>query len=454
MPKMDRFRLVVVLLTVLLLVQLSIYRALDLKRQAQTLALATATTELILIPTYTATPKPSPSNTPVPTPTTTPSPTSTPTSTSIPDPTATPTPTPAPISMSAPSPTPTSPPQAVTQPQKYGFSFGIQLHMIDVGPEEEGRIVTVVQDLGMRWVKQQIEWAIYEPQKGNREWGRLDNFVDRFAGTGTKILFSVVHAPKWARNPAGGNAPVDYQAFASFLSEMAQRYKGRVHAYEVWNEQNMNRDEAGPLISAVSYVDMLCIAYQAIKAADSEATVVSGAPTPTGWDDGIVAIRDSRYLRQMYSTGRLNGCSDAIGAHPSGFNNPPDKYRGYQNPEEPSFKGDPSFFYRETMEVYRRVMVDNGDGSKLLWPTEFGWASTPNPVAGYEYAANNTEEEKAGYIVQAYEMAKNWGFVGPMFLWNLNFGLVDPGSEKAAFAIVGPGWAKLPAYHAVKGITR
>lgn len=393
--------------------------------------------------TSTPTGEPTLTKTPSPTPTKKPSPTTTETPT--PEPTSTPTeiqPTPTPESI------PTVTPEG-KETRKYGFGYGIQIHMLDVGPEEEGRIVAAVHDLGIEWVKQQVEWALFEPQRGNPEWGRLDNLVQKFAGT--KILFSVVHAPRWARP---GNPPIDGQAFASFLREIAQRYKGKVQAYEIWNEQNMNRDEAGPLIPATSYVDMLCLAYQAIKAVDPEAVVVSGAPTPTGWDDGVVAIRDSRYLQQMYQTERLNQYCDAIGIHPSGFNNPPDVYRNYSDPKEPSFKVDPSFFYRETMETYRRIMADNKDAGKQLWPTEFGWASTPNPVTNYEYAADNTEEEKAIYTIQAYEMAKNWGFVGPMFLWNLNFSLVDPGSEKAAFSIVGPGWAPLPAYNAIKGISK
>lgn len=448
MPKWNRFTLLVSVLIAGLFVQLVLLGGVLQERRKQTVAMAMATPTRVLVPTYTSTPTHSPTPTPTFTPTSFPifviiyHSTPTPTPTSLPKPTSAATP--------IPSPTPTIS-QVVIQPQKYGFSFGIQIHMLDVGGEEEGKIVNAVHDLGMSWVKQQVEWVIYEPRRGDLEWGRLDNLVNQFAGK--KILFSVTHAPQWARNPSG-NSLFDYQAFANFLSEMAQRYKGRVHAYEIWNEQNMNRDEAGPLIPAASYVDMLCLAYEAIKAVDPEAVVVSGAPTPTGWDDGVVAIRDTRYLKQMYQTGRLNACSDAIGVHPSGFNNPPDKKLGYQDPEEPDFKGDISFFYRETMERYRKIMVDNGDGNKLLWPTEFGWASTPNPVTGYEYAANNTEEEKANYVIQAYEMARNWGFVGPMFLWNLNFSLVDPGSEKAAFAIVGPGWTRLPAYNAVKSIPK
>jgi hypothetical protein len=70
-----------------------------------------------------------------------------------------------------------------------------------------------------------------------------------------------------------------------------------------------------------------------------------------------------------------------------------------------------------------------------------------SPAPGYEYAADNTELEQARYIVKAYEMGKSWGWVGPMFLWNLNFGpVLGASDEKAAFGIVYPDWRPRQAY--------
>jgi len=47
-------------------------------------------------------------------------------------------------------------------------------------------------------------------------------------------------------------------------------------------------------------------------------------------------------------------------------------------------------------------------------------------------------------------MAKNWGWVGPMFCWNLNFWPVaGASSEKAKFGIVRGDWSGRPAYAAL-----
>jgi hypothetical protein len=221
------------------------------------------------------------------------------------------------------------------------------------------------------------------------------------------------------------------------VGALAARYKGKVKAIEVWNEQNLWYEWGHEPLDPGRYMELLCRAYGAIKGADPSMSVIAGALTPTGVNDGSTAIDDVAYLQRMYATGRLQRCSDGIGAHPSGYNNPPDAKYGYSNPAEPSFKNHPSFFFRDTMERYRAVMVANGDSGKRVWPTEFGWASTSNPVAGYEYARDNTTEEQAQFLVKAYQMAKSWGWVGPMFLWNLNFGVTNPGTELAAFGIAG-----------------
>ena len=368
-----------------------------------------------------------------------------------------PTPTPDP---NAPTPEPTAvppPPAPAPSGSSAGFGYGVQADMITDGNHDN--ILNHVQGMGFGWIKQQVEWFRYNPAPGQYDWGALDRIVDSASARGIRVLFSVVKAPGWAR-PAGDTdegPPADPNTYGDFVREMAARYKGRVQAYEIWNEQNLYYEWGGRggKINAARYVELLKVAYANIKAVDPGAIVISGALTPTGVNDGDIAIDDRQYLEQMYQAGMKNYC-DAVGAHPSGYNNPPDAdWRSYNDPNEPNCKGHPSWFFRGTMESYRNIMVKYGDGGKKIWPTEFGWATVENlgvaPVAGYEYAAQNTEGEQAAYLVRAYQMGRNWGWVGPMFLWNLNFGPVcGPGDEKAAFGVVRPDWGARPAYAALR----
>jgi aryl-phospho-beta-D-glucosidase BglC (GH1 family) len=335
--------------------------------------------------------------------------------------------------------------------------------MIHNGPA--GQVMAMINGMGFNWVKQQIEWKLSEPSKGDYQWGPIDEIVNAANAAGINVLLSVVKAPAWAR-PAGADLsvegpPANPQDFADFLGAMAARYQGRVAAYEIWNEQNLHYEWGNEEISPARYMDLLRPAYAAIKAADPNAKVISGALTPTGapapW-----AMDDFAYLEGMYQHG-LKNYSDGIGAHPSGYNVSPDV--GWQGAcefitaREAQFTGPctsphHSWSFRSTMEGYRNIMVAYGDGGKKIWPTEFGWASSPTPVTGYEYAADNSLQDQADWTVRAYEMARSWGWVGPMFLWNLNFKVVAPGSEQSQWGIVDGGWGPLPCYSALASMPK
>jgi hypothetical protein len=66
----------------------------------------------------------------------------------------------------------------------------------------------------------------------------------------------------------------------------------------------------------------------------------------------------------------------------------------------------------------------------------------------------NNEGTRAQYLVRAYQMSKNWGWVGPMFLWNLNFRIVAPGSEQSAFGIMDAGWRATASYNALRDMPK
>ena len=379
------------------------------------------------------------------TPPRTPSPTVTLTDTPTMTPTATPTP---------------KPKTAAVKPAGF-FGYGIQADLITDTNHE--RIYNHIKAIGFNWAKQQVEWFRYNAGPGQYDWGALDRIVEGANAHGINLLFSVVKAPRWSRPPQDTDQgpPADPDTYGAFLRDMAVRYKGRVKAYEIWNEQNVYYEWGGRghKLNAARYVELLKVAYNAIKSVDPGAIVISGALASTGYNDGDIAINDGIYLEQMYQAGLGRYC-DAIGAHPSGYNNPADAdWRSWSDPPAPSFKGHPSFFFRGTMELYRNIMIKYGDGRKRIWPTEFGWASIEglreSAAWGYEYSADNSEAEQAQFIVRAYQIGKAWGWVGPMFLWNLNFAPVAGRSdEKAAFSIVYEDWSARPAFVALRDMPK
>ena len=336
------------------------------------------------------------------------------------------------------------------------FGYGIQ-----VAPWDLGAVVNQVNQLGFNWVKVQVPWKDIEGSQGNFGWGGIDDMVNTFKAGGLNVMLSVPKAPAWAR-PAGADLsvegpPADPATFANFLGQLAGRYCGTVNAIEVWNEQNLHYEWGNQPLDPAAYMAMLKPAYRAIKAACPSTKVISGALTPTGapapW-----AMDDFAYLEAMYQHG-LKDYADGIGAHPSGFNVSPDVSGGQAACEFISQQGSAyrgpcdsphhSWSFRNTMEGYRNIMVKYGDGNKLIWPTEFGWASGWTGASGYEYANDNTPTEQAEWTVRAYQLMKSWGWVGPAFLWNLNYGVTNPGTELAQWGIVGR-----PIFNALAGMAK
>ncbi|MBN1483097.1 MAG: beta-galactosidase [Chloroflexia bacterium] len=356
----------------------------------------------------------------------------------------------------APTPTPTPAPTPAPPPGS-GLQYGFCVHLTNANM---GGVYDLVQGAGFGWIRQQVRWADIEPAKGQYNWGFLDQIVNEANRRGVKVLFSVVASPGWAAG-GGHGMPSNPNDLGDFFHALASRYKGRVGAYEVWNEENYAVENDGYVAGPDRYVELLKVSYTRIKQADPKAIVVLGALTPTGVYNSYIAIDDLSYLRQLlsYQGGVVRDYFDVLGAHVAGTNNSPD-HRWPDNPGPDGWTDHTSHYFRQAEEI-RAVMVDYGFADKQIWLTEFGWAATENVTSvaapGYEYAYQNSEQEQAAYLVRAFEKGRSeyQPWMGAMFLWNLNFAVeFSATDEKAAFGVLRAGGIHRPAYDAVAAMPK
>ena len=360
-----------------------------------------------------------------------------------------------------------SPAPVVSAPAPAGggsFGYGVQAHMVH--NDQAGQVMAMTTGMGFNWVKQQIEWRVFEGSQGGIDFGSSDGIVNAANAAGVSLLFSVVNAPAWAReggfDGSVGGPPADPATYAAFVGAMAGKYCGSsLKAIEVWNEQNLHYEWGNKPLNPGEYVALLAPAYASIKAACPSMTVLSGALTPAG-NNMPLAMDDFAYLEGMMQAG-ANNYLDGIGAHPSGYNVPPsataDSACEAIQVSGNSFNGacdspHHSWSFRSTMEGYRNIANVYGASNKLIWPTEFGWAAGGAYHPAYKYADDNSFEEQAAWTVEAYTMMRNWGWVGPAFLWNLNFRVVADGTEKAQWGIVSNNWSPLPVYSALQAMPK
>lgn len=372
--------------------------------------------------------------------------------------------------ITLPTPTPQSSTQATPAYPKLpwgDFGYGIAAHVI-IMPDYT--LNQIAYQLKFTWVKQQVRWDHFSPGSGQMDWSGYDVMVEFASERNLKVLLSVVGSPEWSRSYFDANPqaapPDDITLFTNFLGEMVDRYKGKIHAIEVWNEQNLDREwDTAKGVNAASYVEMLRLAYQAIKSRDPNIIVISGALSPTGASatdsanpNRVIYMDDFVYFQQMVDAGFLN-YTDCVGAHHNGINMPPDVAwnEGYNDPNA-KFRGpfdnpDHSWSFKSTLWGYHD-MIQKAGFSKPLCVTEFGWATSEGfgatPV-GFEFADDNSLEEQAQWTVQAFQLMREWGFVHLAFLWNLDYSYkgLGPTDPNAPYAILDMQGAARPAYGAL-----
>jgi hypothetical protein len=347
------------------------------------------------------------------------------------------------------------------------FELGVQ---VQVSYDLMQDWVNVTADqLGVDWAKMQVRWENMEPEDGNYDWYETDLFIPEMADRGVKVLVSVVTAPEWAREPgvdaSRHGPPADPAQYTEFVTALLERYPGQIHAVEVWNEQNLDREWTSVNgLSADNYVALLEAAHAAIKAVAPGIIVVSGALSPTGLSDGVRAWDDFVYLDQMIAAGLLD-VADCIGVHHNGINVSPDytwdaipndptaQYRGpFDNPHH-------SWSFRSTLETYASKVQVAG-GQQQLCVTEFGWPSAQGLAGvpdGLGFSYDNTLEEQRDYTVKALDFMSGSGDVRLAFLWNLNYGPQagwSADNENVAYSVIGPDFAFRPVFDAVRDWNR
>jgi len=340
-----------------------------------------------------------------------------------------------------PSPTPLPPPEP-----KPGY--GIQADLLTGDVHET---LDWAAGLGVGWVKQQVQWHTIEHGPDNFDWANLDQAVAACNERGLRLLLGVTHAPDWTRaSELESGPPADYAQFGRFMRQLAARYRGKVAAYELWNEPNLAREWRGDTLDPARFVALVAAGAQAVRAADPDAIIISGAPAVTGINDGVEAIDDRVYLRGMYDAG-IAQWVDAIGVHPYGFANPPGESWQDTVHRATGHNDHPSFFFRDTLQDYHQIMLEHGDTTHTLWATEFGWACIENMgamnVTGWEYGREISEAQQGEYIVRAFHFGDERPWIGPMFLWNLNMATIW-GSENptSAYSLLRPDRSYRPAY--------
>jgi hypothetical protein len=323
------------------------------------------------------------------------------------------------------------------------------------------RDLQLARDAGFHWVKQRFEWRNIEGKnKGNFEWNEPDRIVDAISQTGLKTIARVDNQPQWASSTVqwpGSGPPDNPKDWSDFLTALATRYKGRIQAYEVWNEPNIDREWGNKQPDPNAYAVMLRASYQAIKAADPQALVVSAGMSPTTENDQH-AIPDLQFIQQIYAAG-AGDSFDILGVHaaiykaepcadPATVAQSPDLTNG--DPSAPDLKR--SYAFRHVEDV-RALMVQQGDVNKEMGVLEMGSTTDARPGSPYSWFAVDRDQQARNLVAAFHCARQNWqpwmGFMSVIYIPDPAWTQQD---EQYWWSITNPDGTPRPAYTALKNL--
>ena len=279
--------------------------------------------------------------------------------------------------------------------------------------------VDAMRQSGMTWVKYQLRWSLGDGT------GDAQNMINDAHGKGFKLLLGIVGYPNQM-----GNFDSYIAAYSDYVARVAAL---GVDAIEVWNEPNIDREWPTGQVSGANYTRLLASAYNAIKTANRNVMVVSGAPSPTGYagSAGCIDIlcNDDVFMRQMADAGAAS-YMDCLGLH---YN------EGIVSPGTNA--GDPRGEYPT---YYFSSMLQRGHGLfssvPVCW-TELGYLSGESmgsPIPSFfSWASNVTLSQHASWLADAASRSAQTGYVRLMIIWNVNFSLWDP-DPMGGYAIIRP----------------
>jgi hypothetical protein len=324
--------------------------------------------------------------------------------------------------------------------------MGLHLYY-NMGPDQFADVLWQAQQTRVGWVKFQVDWSFFQPNNAGEKSAAYQNFVLQTQSTkrfGFKVMLSVAKAPQWARptNQQEDGPPDNPQDLINFLQLLFTDIKvENIDALEIWNEPNLAREWRGNYpFNGGGYMQLFVPVRDAMRSLFPSVHIITGGLAPTG--DSEFSVDDRVFLQQMFDNGLGNYPDVSVGVHPYGWGNAPDAVC-CNAVEGQGWDDNPHFFFLDTLNTYRDILVRNGFEGVQMWVTEFGWTTwagfpTDPPEEWMRYVS---PEQQAQYILRAFEIGQERIDIGPMVLWNLNFAnqaLIENRNEMAGFSILAP----------------
>ncbi|MFQ6096309.1 MAG: hypothetical protein ACE5O2_01185 [Armatimonadota bacterium] len=261
-------------------------------------------------------------------------------------------------------------------------------------PEQWPVIAKMLRLAGIPWVRERLSWGQVEPERGEFAWGRYDTVATAFAREGIHVYQIFHDSPGWSHEGRRGTrCPDDMRDVYRFARAAGEHFKGRIQAWEVWNEPD------------IGFWPDLSDRFSGVQKAAYLGFHDSGARTPVLL--ASLCRGPSRFADALFESG--------IADYFDIFN-----YHEY---------ADPTQAYPRIAERYLDVIERFGCGDRPVWVTEAG-------IRLREHEGSLTREDQrrqAEFVPKSFAMSlasgadRHFFFVLPHYLERgIQFGALRP----------------------------
>ncbi|HHG8626112.1 TPA: cellulase family glycosylhydrolase [Raoultella ornithinolytica] len=312
----------------------------------------------------------------------------------------------------------------------WAFEFGIGTHIANYKESSEFYIQKV-KSYGFNSVRDELYWNDVEKQNGvfsippNR--AKTDHYFQNLQSSNVSSLLVLDYGNNIHTRGGFPSNSQQIAQFASYAAWIADRYKGKVKYYEVWNEWYLGTGISSWFLKKAKpddtiYFELIKATSEAIKRIDPSAKVIAGSFNPlkkteVEWFDNYIDMGVLKYI-------------DGISVHPYSYGNKNIKLR---TPE-----GNIS-----AIDRYEQYLKNKTGKNIDLYITEVGYPTNPSK-GGVE------PELAAQYMVKYTFLAKQRDYIKGIWWYTLMNSADNTSNRESNFGILMHNESEKPSAKCLK----
>ncbi|WP_236919054.1 cellulase family glycosylhydrolase [Ereboglobus luteus] len=321
----------------------------------------------------------------------------------------------------------TSVPTVIDQDASWKNFAGVCTHMTRMSfyktEKEVLALLDRMQALGVGWLRTDFAWRNLFPDSFDTHdaefMRRIEFVVDETNRRGMRIVAILSAPPRWASTHPNARSTLQYPAknmadYERYVRFMAEKFKGRIHVWEIGNEPNWYKFWLAPFSD---YLDQLHAGSRVLRAVDTQNYILNGGLAATGfvgmWGANVSALSDLLEPRNAATYDALS-----VHAYPSH----PDEWL---------------YMVNNITALMREKGVD-----KRVWVTE----------TGYPVANKVTEQGQADFMEALFLKLAAHPQIDAVFIYNARCKIPPENEFERGLGILNTDLTPRPSYDRLRQI--